>query len=178
MPRKRILPVHYCKSKCRNLVATKAEGDKCTLQQKIFQWSQAWTFQELKQEIVCLYAWEKEETRMLTTCKAVKKKEHRNLLNHTVHGTSSSPATHTGLNCVKVGSVFIEECQCARNCQQTLRRSLSLTGLQKMNNYILRQIGNARVLCYAVILSYWWCQDTFHDDENIRCWKGDGSVSA
>jgi hypothetical protein len=67
-------------------------------------------------------------------------------------------------NCVKVGSVFVEECQCVRNCHQTLRRSLSLTGLQKMNNYILRQIGSARVLCYAVIVLmtsghiWWWCK--------------------
>jgi len=59
VPRKLILPVHCCGSKCRNVVATKAGADKCILQQKIFQWSQAWTLQELKQEIVCLCAWGK-----------------------------------------------------------------------------------------------------------------------
>jgi len=67
-------------------------------------------------------------------------------------------------NCVKVGSVFIEECQCARNFQQTLRRSLLCDWTSK--NVQLHPEANRKcqgtLLCCRIILLImsghflWW----------------------
>jgi hypothetical protein len=96
VPRKRIIAVHYCGSKCRNLEATKAVADKCTLQQKIFQWSQTWTLPGIKTRICWVCMLEEKGIRMLITCEAVKKIAQA-LLNHTSHGISSRSAAHAGL---------------------------------------------------------------------------------
>jgi hypothetical protein len=67
-------------------------------------------------------------------------------------------------NCVRVGSVFIEECRCVRNCQLTLRRSLSYNWTLKneqLHPESNRKCQGTLLCCHIIGLMmsghiWWW----------------------